>query len=77
MSDRVVRHHVGGGQVVEMRADENSGGRNLDTALLSQHLQEAYAEKMLEQIQGRGIIDQGVLDAAWYRVAERAKELRA
>lgn len=60
-----------------LTVDEYVGGRNPDTELLSSLLQQAYAEKMLEQIQGRGIIDQAVLDAAWYRVAERAKELRA
>jgi hypothetical protein len=52
---------------------------NPDTQLLAEHLRAAYEEVLLEQIR---VSDPGhALDdaraAAWYRVAERAKELRA
>ena len=48
--------------------------RDPDTELLQAHLQEAYAEALKERLP---VLDDAAFDAAWYRVAERAKELRA
>lgn len=47
---------------------------NPDTALLAEHLKAAYAEVMHDRVP---YLDEKAFDAAWYRVAERAKELRA
>lgn len=49
--------------------------RNPDTELLAAHLQDAYIEEMARW-SGTGKGDDA-RESAWYRVAERAKELRA
>jgi hypothetical protein len=54
--------------------DEYLGGSNPDTALLAEYLKQAYADVLLARIP---YLTQEAYDAAWYRVAERAKELRA
>lgn len=50
---------------------------NMDTELLAAKLAEAYAQAILDRVNGTGRLDQDAFDHAWYRVAERAKELRA
>lgn len=47
---------------------------NPDTSLLADHLKAAYAEVITERLP---YLTEETFDAAWYRVAERAKELRA
>lgn len=47
---------------------------NPDTELLASMLSQAYAEVLMERLP---VLDDAAYRAAWYRVAERAKELRA
>lgn len=47
---------------------------NPDTTLLADHLKAAYAEALTERLP---LLTDEAYDAAWYRVAERAKELRS